>query len=261
MRVAVAQFAPDSDPEVNSRRMTEFAARAAAAGADLLLLPEGSLVRFVDDPPAATRAAQPVDGGFGAALVAASATYSLVIAAGSFTPHGDRIANTLLIADRGRLVATYDKVHLYDAFDYLESDSVSAGSEPPPVVEIAGVAVGFATCYDLRFPELFRLLTDRGAQVLAIASAWVSGPLKEEQWLTLLKARAIENTCYVVAADQTAHRTIGRSAAFDPMGLPMLDLGTEVDVLGLVEIDVQRLASVRQALPCLANRRFSVRAD
>ena len=206
--------------------MSEFAGRAAAAGTRLLVLPEGSLVRFLDDPAAAVRCAQPVDGEFGTAVVDASRRHGIAVAAGMFTPHEGRARNTLLVADRGELVAVYHKVHLYDAFAYLESDLVEPGTETPPVVEIDGVPIGFATCYDLRFPELFRVLVDRGAQVLAVASAWVAGPLKEEHWLTLLRARAIENTSYVVAADQSGRKGIGRSAAFDPMGLPLLDLGT-----------------------------------
>ena len=120
------------------------------------------------------------------------------------------------------------------------------------------VQVGFATCYDLRFPELFRSLVSRGAQVLALPAAWVSGPMKEEHWFTLLRARAIENTCYVLGADQVGRRIIGRSAAFDPMGLPLLDLGTAQEAVGLVDIDLDRLAEVRELLPSLSHRRFSV---
>ena len=119
----------------------------------------------------------------------------------------------------------------------------------PPVIEIDGLAVGFATCYDLRFPELFRVLQSSGAQVLALASAWVKGPLKEEHWLTLLRARAIENTCYMVAADQSGRAGIGRSAAFDPFGLPLLDLGNADSGYGLVDVSPDRLAEVRKVLP------------
>lgn len=258
MRIAVAQFQPDPDPAVNAQRLSRFAAEAAERGADLLLAPEGSLVDFLSDPAATGRAAQAVDGPFAAAVVEASARYDITVAAGSFVPTGDRVSNSLLIAQGGSLVAEYRKLHLYDAFSYAESDTVAAGSALPPVIEIAGVQVGFATCYDLRFPELFRTLVDGGAQVLALASAWVRGPLKEEHWLTLLRARAIENTAYVVAADQSGKVGIGRSAAFDPAGLQLLDLGAAESALGTVDIDVARVQEVRRVNPALTNRRLHI---
>ena len=93
------------------------------------------------------------------------------------------------------------------------------------------------------------LLAERGAAVLAVASAWVAGPLKEEHWLTLLRARAIENTCYVVAADQPGRKGIGRSAAFDPAGLALLDLGAVDDALGVVDASLDRLAEVEPLRP------------
>ncbi len=257
-QVALGQFAPGPDPAANLVRIRVLAARAAALGARLLVLPEGSLVEFIQDPSAPTRTAEPLDGPFTTGILAASRRYGLAIAAGTFTPHEGRVRNTLIVAEHGELLATYHKVHLYDAFSFLESDTIAAGSEAPPVVEIDGLSIGFATCYDLRFPELFRGLLSRGAELLAVPAAWVSGPLKEEHWLTLLKARAIENTSYVVGADQVGRNVIGRSAAFDPMGLPLLDLGTAADAVGLVAIDPARLAEVRKLLPSLTHRRFEI---
>jgi deaminated glutathione amidase len=261
MRIALSQFDPTPDPTENAAHVVAQAKRAADEGADLLLAPEGSLVSFLTDPTAPGRAAQPADGPFGTALLQASADLGITVAAGSFVPAGDRVHNTLLVAQGGAFVAQYRKVHLYDAFSFLESESVAPGGSAPPVVEIAGVPVGFATCYDLRFPELFRLLAGGGAEVLALASAWVKGPLKEEHWLTLLRARAIENTCYMVAADQVGKAGVGRSTAFDPFGLQMLDLGAAAPGFGLVDIDPERVAEMRSTNPSLANRRFRVSPD
>ena len=256
-RIAVGQFEPDADPARNALQLRDFAVQAADRGARLLVLPEGSLVRFVDDPGAAGRAAQALDGPFAQAALDASRTFGLAIAVGSFTPHEDRVHNTLIVVDRGELLAAYDKLHLYDAFSFVESNTVAPGKSAPPVIRIDGIAVGFATCYDLRFPELFRLLSSRGAQVIAVSAAWVAGPLKEEHWLTLLKARAIENTSYVVGADQSGRKVVGRSAAFDPMGLPLFDLGS-ASTLGIVDVDPDRLAEVRAVLPALNHRRLAV---
>ena len=260
MRIALAQFDPDPDPAVNATILERFAVRAAADGADLLLAPEGSLVGFLTDPGAPARAAQPVDGPFAQALCALSRRYGLTVAAGSFVPDPEsaRVHNTLLIARGGELVAGYRKLHLYDAFSFVESDAVAPGTQPPPVLDIGGVLIGFATCYDLRFPELFRVLAESGAQVLALASAWVRGPLKEETWLTLLRARAIENTCYLVAADQIGPAGVGRSAAFDPAGLPLLDLGAAAPGYGVVDCEIERVAEVRRALPALTHTRFAI---
>lgn len=260
MRIAVTQFGPGPDPASNAEHLVAQAARAAADGASLLLGPEGSIVSFLQDPAAPSRAAQPLDGPFVSTLLAASKRHHITIATGTFVPDQEsgRVHNTLVVAQDGELRAAYRKVHLYDAFSFVESETVAPGLAAPPVVDIGGIAVGFATCYDLRFPELFRILQDGGAQVLALASAWVRGALKEEHWLTLLRARAIENTCYVVASDQIGPAAIGRSAAFDPFGLPMLDLGNADPGYGLVDVEVRRVAEVRQILPCNQNRRFGV---
>ena len=262
MRIAVLQFDPDPDPEANAALLTETAARAAEDQVDLLLAPEGSIVSYLTDSAAVQRAAQPLDGPFATAVLAASAQYGLTIAAGTFVPdpQSDRAHNTLLIATGGKVAAAYQKIHLYDAFSYTESDTVAPGHEPPPVLQIGDLTVGFATCYDLRFPELFRSLQQRGAQVLALASAWVRGPLKEEHWLTLLRARAIENTSYVVAADQVGRAAIGRSALFDPMGLQLADMGVENPAYAVADLDPGRVAQVREALPSTENARMRIEA-
>jgi predicted amidohydrolase len=260
VRIAVSQFSPGDDPAANASALVDAAERAAGDGAALLLAPEGSIVSFLTDPSAPGCAAQPLDGPFVSALLQASVIHDIAIAAGTFVPDGEsgRVHNTLVVAQHGEVVAAYRKIHLYDAFSFVESDSVAPGTDPPPVVEIDGVAVGFATCYDLRFPEVFRVLQTAGAQVLALASAWVRGPLKEEHWLTLLRARAIENTCYVVAADQAGRAGIGRSAAFDPFGLQLLDLGTSDPGHGNVDISLERVAEVRKILPSIQHNRFRI---
>ncbi|SDO72969.1 Predicted amidohydrolase [Nakamurella panacisegetis] len=260
MRIAVSQFSPGDDPGANAAVLVAQVARAAADGASLLLAPEGSIVSFLTDPQAPRRVAQPLDGSFVTALARASKEHRITVAAGTFVPDpgSDRVHNTLVVLQDGVVAAAYRKIHLYDAFSFVESDTVAPGADAPPVVEVDGVRVGFATCYDLRFPELFRVLSAGGAQVIALASAWVKGPLKEEHWLTLLRARAIENTCYVVAADQAGKAGIGRSVAFDPFGLQLLDLGSADIATGSVTVDLERLAEVRKILPSALHRRFRI---
>jgi deaminated glutathione amidase len=121
-------------------------------------------------------------------------------------------------------------------------------------VSCEGLAVGLMTCYDLRFPEFARALVDAGADVLAVPAAWVAGPLKEDHWVTLLRARAIENTVYVTAAAQTGKAYSGRSMIVDPLGVTVAALG-DAEGLATADVELQTIAAVRDRNPSLANRR------
>ena len=112
-------------------------------------------------------------------------------------------------------------------------------------------------CYDLRFPEMSRLLTVKGADVLVAPSGWVQGPMKEEHWQTMVKARAIENGSYVVAPDQVGNIYAGRSMVVDPFGAVLLDMGQK-EGMEVVKLDMGRVAKVRKSLPLLKNRRTDV---
>ncbi len=142
--------------------------------------------------------AEPLDGPFVAALRAHAA--GMVVLAGTVVPGDGRAVNTVVAVRDGALVGGYRKVHLYDAFGQRESDRLEPGppDAPPLVVDVDGLAVGVLTCYDLRFPESARRLVDAGAQVVVVPAAWAAGPLKADHWLTLLRARAIESTAYVL---------------------------------------------------------------
>src|SRR5699024_3383719 len=142
-------------------------------------------------------------------LCATAKTHGITVVAGMFAPvPGTAPRNRMIVAGSdGSLRAHYDKVHLFDAFTWRESDKVSATPTDAAFSELctfrAGeFTVGLMNCYDLRFPELSRVLADRGCDVLLVSSAWVAGPQKEQHWEKLLRARAIENTCYVVASNQ-----------------------------------------------------------
>jgi predicted amidohydrolase len=125
-----------------------------------------------------------------------------------------------------------------------------------PDKTLAGIA-GLLICYDLRFPELSRLLTIKGADVLIAPSAWVAGEMKEEHWQTMIKARAIENGSYIVAPDQVGNIYCGKSMVVDPFGVVLLDMGKREGV-EIVDIDKARIQQVRRSLPLLKNRRTDV---
>ena len=163
--------------------------------------------------------------------------------------------NTLAVVDRDGLRASYRKIHLYDSFGYKESDRLSAGPVEPVLVEVGGVSVGLMTCYDLRFPELARVLVERGAELLVAPSAWVAGPGKVAHWRTLVSARAIENTVYLAAVGQPGPRYTGHSMVVGPDGHVVAELGDGDHVL-TASIDTDDLARARRENPSLRNRRL-----
>ncbi len=264
MRVALCQLPVTDDPAVNLGRVREAVSQAAAGGAGLAVFPEATQVRFGND---LRTAAEPLDGPFGSGLAAAARENGIAVIAGVFEPApGDRVYNTAAgYAGDGELVAAYRKLHLFDALGERESALVAAGAEPV-VAQLGGIRVGFITCYDVRFPELARALVARGAQLLVVIAAWAAGPFKEEQWVTLVRARAIENTVWVAAVGQVpdpaaprvrAPTGVGRSMVVDPAGTVCVDLGSR-PAIAVGEIDPKLTEQVRSELPCLAHVRTDV---
>jgi deaminated glutathione amidase len=264
MRVALCQIPVSSRPSVNLERVRAAMASAAASGADLAVFPEATQVRFGSDLRAA---AEPLDGPFCSGLSALAKDTGVALVAGVFEPAPDgRVYNTAVAFDgRGELVASYRKLHLFDAFGHRESDLVAPGSAPVLCV-LAGVRAGLEICYDVRFGELSRTLCLAGASLLVLPAAWAAGPLKEEHWVTLVRARAIENTVWVAAAGQVpdpdepptrAATGVGRSMLVDPLGVVRVDLGPSPGVT-VAEVDAGLVETVRATVPSLANRRDDV---
>jgi predicted amidohydrolase len=263
MRIAVCQLNSRADRGANLAMARDLVARAAAAGADLAVLPE-----YTDylGPAGEAPPPEPVDGDYGACFAQAARQHRMWVAAGSFheVGPGTRTYNTSLVFDRtGALAVAYRKIHLYDVeipgrVSYQESRTVAPG-EKPVVATIDTVRVGLSICYDLRFPELYRRLADDGAQVLLVPAAFMLHTGRDH-WEVLLRARAIENQCFVVAAaqigDHEPGRTcFGRSMIIDPWGTVLAQAPDEVGV-AVAELDLDRLARIRAELPSLANRRL-----
>ena len=251
LRVALVQEASDTDPGANRARLEQL----VPEGHDLVVLPEAFARDFGPAGSDVSADAEAVDGPFGSELARVARERRTTVVAGMFEtgPDPERPWNTLLV--RGAARAEYRKIHLYDSFGYRESDRLSAGEPTPAVVEVGGVKVGLMTCYDLRFPELARLLVDAGAELLVVPAAWVAGERKVEHWRTLLRARAIENTVYVAAAGQPAPRYSGHSMLVDPLGDVLAEAGDEAGLVAGV-VDLARLAEARRTNPSLANRRL-----
>ena len=132
---------------------------------------------------------------------------------------------------------------------------VLAGPAEPVSLEVGGFSVGLMTCYDVRFPEFARSLVDAGSDLMVVPAAWVKGPLKEDHWETLLRARAIENTAYVIGAGQTGRMYVGSSMVVDPAGVALAKLGDE-EGLAVCDVSLERLAEIRVRNPSLVNRRL-----
>ncbi|SPT63554.1 carbon-nitrogen hydrolase family protein [Actinomadura madurae] len=261
VQVAVAQFAPGTGKDENLAAIGKLAGEAAGRGAKVVVFPEFAMFtapkmdrRFVDS-------AEPLDGPFVTGLGDLARRHGVHLVAGvnERLDDPDRISNTLVaLAPGGGVVAEYRKIHLYDAFGYEESALVRHGAiGEPETFTVDGVTFGMQTCYDVRFPEVTRRIVDAGADVLALPAEWVPGPLKEDHWRTLVRARAIENTIYVAAADQCAPTGAGNSMIVDPMGVVTAALG-EGPGIAAGEVSPERVGAVRGKNPALALRRFTV---
>lgn len=261
MRIALLQFAAGLDVDENAATIARLAGRATDA--DLVVAPEAAMHDFGAATTPLGPVAQPLDGPFVSALAAVAHQQRATVVAGMFERSDDpeRPYNTVVvIGPDGTLAAAYRKIHLYDSFGYRESDRLLAGPVQPTTIDLGGLRLGLLTCYDLRFPEHARALVDAGATALVVPAAWVRGPLKEDHWTTLLRARAIESTAYVAAAAQCGPTYSARSMLVDPMGVTVAALG-EAEGVVAGELDPARVADVRERNPALRHRRFGPASD
>ncbi len=263
MRVALAQILATDDPAENLEIVADHTALAAQQGATVVVFPEATMCRFgVSLKPVA----EPLDGPWASRVRAIAEQHGVLVVAGMFTPTDDgRVTNTLLVTGRG-VDTAYDKIHLYDAFGFAESNTVAPGSDLA-LATVDDVTVGLATCYDVRFPELFTRLADRGATVMLMGASWGAGPGKREQWELLVRARALDSTSWLVACGQAdpaesgvevrpkAPTGIGYSTVASPSGEVVAQLGAGPDVL-VVDLDLALVDRTRDAIPVLANRRL-----
>ncbi|GAB3466224.1 carbon-nitrogen hydrolase family protein [Actinophytocola sediminis] len=263
MRVALSQITSTGSPAANLDLVRSSVAAAAEAGAAVVVFPEATMACF------GTRLAplaEPVDGPWAGAVAAIAAEHDVLVVAGMFTPAADgRVYNTLLATGRGQHVG-YHKIHLFDAFGFRESTTVAPGADLVTVT-VDDVTFGLATCYDIRFPELFTRLADQGATAVLLGASWGAGAGKRAQWELLVRARALDSTCWVVACGQAdpaaaglpahpkAPTGIGYSTVAGPTGELVAQLGAGQDLL-VTDLDLPLVSTTRQAIPVLANRRL-----
>ena len=193
--------------------------------------------------------AEPLAGEFVSVVAEVSKRLQVAVVMPIYEKDNGSVYNTAVVIDRGRILGGYRKVHLFDALGYRESDMFRAGSSPT-VFKVGEMKFGLVICYDIRFPELIRTEVMSGAQAVIAPSGWYAGPLKEEQWQSLLMARAQENTSYMIGVGNANRTFIGRSVVVDPLGVKLMDLGAG-DRIGFCEVEESRIKKAREVLPLL----------
>ena len=257
MRVFAAQIDPvELDPEANLARAVELVARAASAGAALLVLPETWSTGY--DLPAARELRERSDAIL-EPLAEAAREHAVAVVGSMVLPDGDDAANAaVLIAADGSIGLHYAKSHLIDV--YREKEIFRAG-RTTPTVELAGTRVGVAICYDLRFPELFRAFVDEGAEVLVVVAEWPEQRIGH--WELLLRARAVENQAWVIGVNRVgSDRSTtygGRSQVIDPWGTVVASAPADSEAELVVDLDLEALRELRRDFPVLADRWICVR--
>lgn len=269
MRVVTCQTNSMGDKAANLQSAFDLLDRAASQGADLAVLPE--YVEYMGDDAGALKAAESIPGPTTDLFAAKAREHNLNIIIGSIrgTVDGEqRCANTSILINRhGDIVSTYRKLHLYDVdlpgrVYYKESDTVAGGTQVV-TAEVDGIKVGMSICYDVRFPELFRLQALAGARILVVPAAFTLFTGRDH-WELLLRARAVENQCYVIAAGQVGSylpgkACNGRSMIIDPWGTVMACASDTVGT-AVADLDFAYQDKIREELPSLKNRRADVYA-
>ncbi|MBM4286814.1 MAG: carbon-nitrogen hydrolase family protein [Deltaproteobacteria bacterium] len=267
MWVAVIQMQSTKEAARNCDRAHRLIAAAAARGARLVALPE--YFAGLGPPDTIVSRAQALDGPLVREFQHQCRELGIYLLMGTIpeqSPEPGKVYNTaLLINPGGEILASYRKVHLFDIdiphkVSFRESDYILPGKELVAVtLPEEEFTVGLAICYDLRFPELFRALVDRGADVILVPAAF-SQATGKDHWEPLLRARAIENQAYILAPAQCPHpdqiiKTYGRSMIVDPWGLVLAQAADREDII-YARLDRESLLKLRTELPCLANRRL-----
>lgn len=264
MQISIAQIASTADIAANLEKVEAHAREAKQHGSDVVVFPEGTMLAFGNDLlPAATDHSE----AWREDVQRLSTEIGINIVLGEFMPGAEGKVRNALAHYRPELGREhYEKIHLFDAFAYAESDSVDPGGEIL-VSEVAGVPVGFAVCYDLRFPKLFAELSRAGAKVCILIASWGDGPGKAEQWETLIRARALDSNTFVVGVGQARRPNpqslvpggpplgVGRSVVSDPYGKVLLRLG-EVEETATITLDPARADQAQRDLPVLVNAKL-----
>ena len=264
---AVVQLTSTSDQRSNMDTAVALIEQAAAAGAVLIATPENT--NYLGPHDEKVRRAEPLEGDICGRFSELARRLGVYLLLGSYNEKSDeehRCYNTsVLFRDDGEIISVYRKMHLFDVdhsdeVRFKESDTTKPGDEPAAATTDLG-CLGLTICYDMRFPEMYRALTDQGAQILTVPSAFTDTTGKAH-WYPLLRARAIETQCYVIAPAQHGHHddqglreSYGHSMIVDPWG-QVIASASDGPGIALATIDLERVERIRRAMPLAEHRKI-----
>ena len=264
-RAALVQMKSSVDKNKNLSYSLKLIGRAAQKKAQLICFPEFQMAYSPAEqkPETLHEIAEKINGDFISALSNSAKKNKINVVATIYeiintNKQNQKVFDTaVIINERGKIQSVYRKIHLYDALGFKESKKLLAGNiiEKPTRTSVGNL--GLQICYDMRFPEISRILTVNGANILVSPSAWVDGYMKQEHWEIMLKSRAIENGVYVIAPNQLGNIYCGHSMVIEPFGATLIDMGNR-EGMEILDIDNSRIDTVRRTLPLLGNRRTDV---
>lgn len=255
LKIALAQIKTDRDYKINLAKILDFIQKAKSSGAELVVFPETSQA-FVPSNEGIDfiSVAQGLDGEFVSSVLDKSKELEMAVVFGFYEKSEPKTKNSVIFADCGKIIYKYSKTHLYDAFSYDESKDINASNEKIKAFDTRWGKMGIMVCYELRFPEIARTLALDGARLILVPTAWVDGKYKDEHFMLFTKTRALENTVFLCASNQTGNIYTGRSALINPLGLEEMKLGVD-EGLQVFEICFDKIDEVRKTLPCISQRK------
>ena len=264
-KAAIVQMKSSVDKELNLVHSLKLINEAAKKKARLICFPEFQMAYSPPEQKSESlhKIAEKISGNFVSTLSNSAKQNRINIVATLYeiintNDKNHKVFDTgVIINELGKLQSIYRKVHLYDALGFKESKKLLAGSiiEKPSKTSVG--KLGLLICYDMRFPEISRILTVNGADILVSPSAWVAGFMKREHWEIMVRARAIENGVYVLAPNQVGNIYCGHSMAIDPFGSTIVDMENR-EGIEFIDIDSSKIDTTRRTLPLLMNRRTDV---
>lgn len=264
-RAAIVQMKSSEEKEHNLAYSVKLINEAAKRKARLICFPEFQMAYSPAEQKTESlhRIAEKISGNFVSTLSNSARQNKINVIATMYeiintNEKSQKVFDTgIIINELGKVQSIYRKVHLYDALGFKESKKLLAGSiiEKPSKTSVGNL--GLLICYDMRFPEISRILTVNGANILVSPSAWVAGFMKKVHWEVMVRARAIENGVYVLAPNQVGNIYCGHSMAIDPFGVTVLDMKNRQGI-EYVDIDTAKIDTTRRTLPLLMNRRTDV---
>ncbi|WMT52069.1 MAG: carbon-nitrogen hydrolase family protein [Ferroplasma sp.] len=253
LKIALTQLRPVADKDISLRNIEYYSGIAASNSSELIVFPEYYMF-YSPYRDAVIKNSESLNGNYVRRLKEISQNNRISIIAGINEVYDGNYYDTAVFIQDGELSNYYRKSHLYDAFGYKESDIYTYGNGPFKISRVGGVNFGMLICYDIRFPEVFRNYSMNDADIIILISAWFAGTMKEEQWLSLVSVRALENTVYLATSNMVGGGFTGISSFTDPIGAIRARAAEDEDIV-YATVDLERIAAVRKKMPVLRQRR------